>query len=136
GATLTAAVFGSLGGARRAASAVLAAVVPGVRPRPWGGHRADGASCVCVQSGTGFDGARGAAAAAPPVRRMVACGCAGALVESLRAGDLVAADGVVPLDAAGRAGTRLPAGCTPLAPGAPAAGLGLRPAALAPRTPA
>src|SRR5439155_142896 len=69
---------------------------------------ADGASCLVVQTGIGPARAAAAAAAAPPAGAFLACGCAGALVDWLVAGDLVAAESVVALGADGRPDERLP----------------------------
>src|SRR5205814_1928674 len=68
--------------------------------------------------------AAAAAAAAPPAGAFLACGCAGALVGWLVAGDLVTAESVIALEADGRAGERLPAAGAGLA--AWAAGRGFR----------
>src|SRR5207249_2987374 len=69
----------------------------------WRGRLADGASCLVVQTGIGPARAAAAAAAAPPAGAFLACGCAGALVGWLVAGDLVTAESVIALEAAGRA---------------------------------
>src|SRR5262245_33748292 len=103
------AVFAALGWERRAVTSALAEVGPAGSTRAWHGRLADGASCLVMQTGIGPERAGRIAAGAPPARRFLCCGCAGALVRSLRAGTLVAADGVLPLDDAGRAGARLPA---------------------------
>jgi len=118
------AVFAALDWERQAVTAALADVEPAGVDRAWRGGLADGAPCLVVQTGIGPDRAREAAAAAPPARLFVSCGCAGALVDWLRAGDLVAADGVIPLDAMGRPDPRLPAAGRPVA--AWAAGRGFR----------
>src|SRR2546422_308000 len=81
---------------------------PAGRPRPWRGRLADGASCLVVQTGIGPARAAAAAGAAPPAGAFLACGCAGALVDWLVAGDLVAAESVVALGADGRPDERLP----------------------------
>lgn len=94
---------------RRAVTAGLSDLVAGERPRTWYGRLGDGATCVVVQAGIGPERARAAVAALPPVEVLVACGCAGALAEWLRPGDLVAADAVVPVDPAGHPGEPLPA---------------------------
>src|SRR5881397_154728 len=99
------AIFTALGWERRAVTEALRAVEPAGRPRTWRGRLADGASCLVVQTGIGP--AR-AAAAAPPAGAFLACGCAGALVDWLVAGDLVAAESVVALGADGRPDERLP----------------------------
>src|SRR5256885_4760116 len=90
----------------------------------WRGRLADGASCLVVQTGIGRARAAAAAAAAPPAGAFLACGCAGALVGWLAAGDLVTAESVIALDSDGRAGERLPAAGAGLA--AWAAGSGVR----------
>jgi len=102
------AIFTALGWERRAVTEALRAVEPAGRPRTWRGRLADGASCLVVQTGIGPARAAAAAAAAPPAGAFLACGCAGALVDWLVAGDLVAAESVIALGADGRLGERLP----------------------------
>src|SRR2546428_8856802 len=103
------AIFPALGWERRAVTEALRAVEPAGRPRTWRGRLADGASCLVVQTGIGPVRAAAAAAAAPAAGVFLACGCAGALVDWLVPGDLVAAASVIALDAAGPPGERLPA---------------------------
>lgn len=102
------AIFTALGWERRAVTEALRAVEPAGRPRTWRGRLADGASCLVVQTGIGPARAAAAAAAAPPAGAFLACGCAGALVDWLVAGDLVAAESVIALGADGRPDERLP----------------------------
>jgi nucleoside phosphorylase len=102
-------IFTALGWERRAVTGALTGVEPGGRPRTWRARLADGASCLVVQTGVGLERAARAAADAPPARRFLACGCAGALDARVRVGDLVVADGVTLVDAAGAAIERLPA---------------------------
>ncbi|HUE31239.1 MAG TPA: hypothetical protein VMR79_10190 [Verrucomicrobiae bacterium] len=102
------AIFTALGWERRAVTGVLLAVEPAGPPRTWRGRLADGASCLVVQTGIGPARAAAAAAAAPPAGAFLACGCAGALVDWLVAGDLVAAESVIALGADGRPDELLP----------------------------
>ena len=105
------AIFAALGWERRAVTGALRAVEPAPGPA-WRGRLADGATCVVLQTGIGPSRAGAAAAAAPAAGVFLACGCAGALVDWLAAGDLIAAESVIALDANGRAAERLPAGGT------------------------
>jgi adenosylhomocysteine nucleosidase len=102
-------VFTALGWERRAVMAGLSAPEPAELPGSWRGRLGDGGSCLVVQTGIGPERAHRAAVAAPPARLFLACGCAGALVGWLRAGDLVAADSVVALGEGGRPASHLPA---------------------------
>src|SRR5881296_2065692 len=102
------AIFTALGWEQRAVTAALQAVEPAGPPRTWRGRLADGASCLVVQTGIGPARAAAAAAAAPPAGAFLACGCAGALVDWLVAGDLVAAESVIALGADGRPDECLP----------------------------
>src|SRR3989442_12785413 len=102
------AIFTALGWERRAVTEALRVVEPAGPPRAWRGRLADGASCLVVQTGVGPARAAAAAAAAPSAGTFLACGCAGALVDWLVAGDLVAAESVVALGADGRPDERLP----------------------------
>ena len=77
------AIFTALAWERRAVTAGLAGTSPGARPRTWVGRLREGGGCFVVQTGIGRDRARVAAAAAPPARAFLACGCAGALVDWL-----------------------------------------------------
>jgi len=104
------AIFTALGWERRAVTAGLSGVAAGDRPRTWLGRLGDGGACLVVQTGMGPDRARVAAAAVPPARLFLVCGCAGALVDWLRPGDLVAAERVLTLDRGGGASDRLTAG--------------------------
>jgi nucleoside phosphorylase len=119
------AIFAALGWERRAVTAALGRVEPAGRPRTWRGTLGDGASCLVVQTGLGLRRAGAAAEGAPPARRFLTCGCAGGLVASLRTGDLVAASGIIPFDAQGRAGNRLAAEHAELATWAATARLSL-----------
>jgi nucleoside phosphorylase len=103
------AIFAALGWERRAVTSALRGVEPAERPRTWRGRLGDGASCLVVQTGMGPARARAAAEQVPAARWFLACGCAGGLVPSLVAGDLVVAAEVRPLDATGNAGAPLPA---------------------------
>jgi adenosylhomocysteine nucleosidase len=96
------AIFTALAWERRAVTRGLAGIVTGDGPRVWRARLGDGASCLVVQTGIGPERARLAASGAPPARLFLACGCGGALVTWLRPGDLVAADGVVSLEAHAR----------------------------------
>lgn len=91
----------------------VAAEVVGARVRAggsaWRGVCADGVRCLVVRTGVGPVQARAAADAAPAAEVFVSAGCAGGLVDAVRAGDLVAATGVVVLDDAGGAVRRLAA---------------------------
>src|SRR2546428_13411276 len=102
------AIFSALGWGRRAVTGALRAVEPAGRPRTWRGRLADGASCLVVRAGMGPAGAAAAAGAAPPAGAFLACGCGGALVDWLVAGDLVAAESVIALGADGRPDECLP----------------------------
>jgi nucleoside phosphorylase len=117
-------IFAALAWERRAVTAALARLEPAGRARVWRGRLGDGAGCLVVQTGVGPERARRAAVEAPAARCFVACGCAGALAPWLGAGDLVAADAVVPLDGSGRPADPLPAAGAPLV--AWAAGRGVR----------
>src|SRR5437899_412615 len=108
------AIFAALGWERRAVTGALRAVEPAAGSA-WRGRLADGATCVVLQTGIGPSRAAAAAVAAPAAGVFLACGCAGALVDWLAAGDLIAAESVLALDANGRAAERLPAGGTALA---------------------
>src|SRR2546428_710012 len=104
------AIFSALGWGRRAVTGALRAVEPAGRPRTWRGRLADGASCLVVQTGIGPARAAAAAAATPPAGAFLACGCAGALVDWLVAGDPVAAENVIAPRAGGRPHQRRPGG--------------------------
>src|SRR6266576_3605159 len=112
-------IFTALGWERRAVIEALRTPEPSGQSGAWRGRLADGASCLVVQTGIGP-----ARAAAPAAGAFLACGCAGALVGWLVAGDLVTAESVIALEADGRAGERLPAAGAGLA--AWAAGRGFR----------
>ena len=118
------AIFTALGWERRAVTGALRSAETSGPSGAWRGRLADGASCLVVQTGIGRARAAAAAAAAPPAGAFLACGCAGALVGWLAAGDLVTAESVIALEADGRAGERLPAAGAGLA--AWAAGRGFR----------
>src|SRR5437762_5031926 len=117
-------IFTALGRARRTVTEALRTLDPSGPSGAWHGRLADGASCLVVQTGIGPARAAAAAAAAPPAGAFLACGCAGALVGWLVAGDLVTAESVIALEADGRARERLPAAGAGLA--AWAAGRGFR----------
>ena len=121
---LDVAVFTALGSERRAATEVLGAsrqTGSGI----WRGRLGDGGSCAVVQTGIGPARAQAAAAAIEPARVFVACGCAGALANGLRASDLVAAGSVLALDDGRGVSERLPAGADPLAAWAHSRGIDL-----------
>jgi adenosylhomocysteine nucleosidase len=121
---LDAAVFTALDWERHAVTAALRDVAPAARPRSWQGRTAGGTTWLVVQTGVGPARAASAAASAPPARLFVSAGAGGALADGLAAGDLVAADAIVVLDAAGRETRRIAAAGSVL--GAWAAGRGLR----------
>ncbi len=103
------AIFTALGWERRAVTAGLAGL-ESAGPQRWTAQLGGGAgTCVIAQTGLGRERARAAARAMPPARVFVSCGCAGALVDWLRPGDLVAATTIVPVDQAGGASEPLPA---------------------------
>jgi adenosylhomocysteine nucleosidase len=118
-------VFAALGWERRAVTEALTLSVPVGGPGRWQGRLQDGGSVIVVQTGVGLERARVAAASAPPARRFLACGCAGALAPWLQPGDLVAAERVVAVDAAGRTTERLPAASAEVAAWAASRGLRL-----------
>jgi adenosylhomocysteine nucleosidase len=103
------AIFTALDWERRAVAPGLVGLEAAATPRTWQGRLGDGSSCLVAQTGVGMERARTVAAGVPPARAFLACGCAGALADWLRAGDLVAGDAVTALDAAGRPAERLPA---------------------------
>src|SRR4029077_11113165 len=73
-----------------------------VGPNRWTARLGGGTgTCVIAQTGPGQERARAAARAMPPARIFMSCGCAGALVDWLRPGDLVAATSIVPIGRAG-----------------------------------
>ena len=109
------AIFAALPWERRTALGGLWGVEAGDTPRTWRGRLGDGAACLVVETGMGPARARAAAEAAPEAARFLAFGCAGGLVPGLAPGDLVAADALIVLDAAGRPGERLSADAAPLA---------------------
>src|SRR5947208_11857046 len=117
-------VFTALGWERRAVTEALRTLEPSGPSGAWRGRLADGASCLVVQTGIGPARAAAAAAAAPPAGAFLACGCAGALVGWLVAGDLVTAESVIALGADGRPDECLPGVGAGLA--AWAAGAGFR----------
>jgi nucleoside phosphorylase len=116
-------VFAALGWERRAVTRALGRVEPGDVPRTWRGRLPGGAACLVVQTGIGVDRARAAAGAVGPARGFLVAGCAGGLTDGLATGDLVVADGIVPLDAAGGAGSRLAVDAARLADALAAAGI-------------
>src|SRR5438874_2485004 len=82
------AIFTALGWERRAVTGALRSAETSGPSGAWRGRLADGASCLVVQTGIGRARAAAAAAAAPPAGAFLACGCAGALVGWLAAGEL------------------------------------------------
>ena len=102
------AIFTALDWERRAVASGVSRLEP-AGAGVWRGRLGDGGSCALVQTGIGPERARAAAGRLPAARAFLACGCAGALADWLRAGDLVAADTITVLDAAGGAAERLPA---------------------------
>ena len=102
------AIFAALGWERRAVVGALAEVAP-CGPGRWAGRLGDGCACLIIETGIGAERARRAADAAPAAGSFMGCGCAGALLPWLRAGDLVAGDRVIPFDAGGSTGGALPA---------------------------
>jgi len=109
------AIFAALGWERRAVTDSLPGRRDGVAPGTWCGRLGDGTSCVVVQTGVGRERARAAASAVPSVRLFLACGCAGALTDLLRAGDLVVAEAVDAVAAGGRVTERIAAHAPALA---------------------
>jgi nucleoside phosphorylase len=105
-------IFAPLGWERRALQVGLREVHPASGARRWSGRLGDGATCLLVQAGVGFGRAAAIAAGVPPAGLFVTCGCAGALTPALRTGDVIAADAVLGIDAAGGATDRLPATAT------------------------
>jgi len=102
------AIFAALRWERQAVLGALADV--GIcGPGRWGGRLGDGRACLVIETGIGAERASRVAATAPVAGCFMTSGCAGALVPWLHAGDLVAADRVIPFDAAGRPGGALPA---------------------------
>jgi adenosylhomocysteine nucleosidase len=97
-------VFAALGWEARAALDALQGVEP-LGLRSWRGFLGDGAAVRVLQIGVGLDRAERGAAAAADAGLYLSCGCAGALDPTLRAGDLVVADRVMPLDRTRRLGT-------------------------------
>lgn len=119
-------MFAALGWEARAVVAGLAAPEAAGQPGAWRGHLGDGASALVVATGIGPARAARAVASAPAGRLLATVGCAGALVASLRAGDLVLANALVPLDGAGRPGAPVPVGGEAVATWAIRRGLALR----------
>jgi len=119
------AIFAALGWERRAVAEALSDVMPS-GPGRWDARLGDGRRCLLTETGMGAGRAGRAAAAAPVAGCFMTAGCAGGLVPWLRAGDLVAADSVVPFDAPGRPGAALPAAADGLAVWAAARGFRLQ----------
>jgi 4-hydroxy-3-methylbut-2-enyl diphosphate reductase len=90
------AIFAALGWERRAATAGVASLEP-AGARQWSAAVGAG-RCLFVQTGLGQERAGAAARDVPPVALFVSCGCAGALVDWLRPGDVVLASQIVPVD--------------------------------------
>jgi nucleoside phosphorylase len=95
-------VFAALAWEARAALDALQGVEP-LGPRRWRGFLGDGVAVRVLQIGVGLDRAERRAAEAADAGLYLSAGCAGALDPGLRAGDVVIADRILPLDAAGRA---------------------------------
>src|SRR5262245_23383832 len=93
-------VFAALGWEARAALDALQGVETD-GPRRWRGYLGDGGDVRVFQVGVGPERARMAANAVPDARFFVSAGCAGALASGLRAGDIVLADRLHVIDAAG-----------------------------------
>jgi len=91
------AIFAALGWERRAATAGVASLEP-AGERRWSATLG-AEQLLFVQTGLGQERARAAACDVPPAALFVSCGCAGALVDWLRPGDLVLASHIVPVDA-------------------------------------
>jgi adenosylhomocysteine nucleosidase len=119
------AIFTALAWERRAVLAVLRDVAPASTARTWHGRLADGTSCLVAQTGVGPEHARRVASAAPEARLFLSSGCAGALVDDLRPGDVVVADGVAELDASGAATERFAVDSAALTRWAHASNLGI-----------
>jgi len=119
-------VFAALAWEVRAATQALSGIQPAGRPGTWRGYLGDGVSCLVVRTGLGLDRARLAVEASPPARLLVSAGCAGALRDDLRAGDVVLADAVVRLDRDLRTAERLPAASAGLMPWATSRGFAAR----------
>jgi nucleoside phosphorylase len=94
-------VFAALGWEARAALDALQGVEP-VGLRAWRGYLGDGAAVRVLQTGVGFERARRVAADVGIAGLFLSCGCAGALVPGMGAGDLVIGDRIVELDAVGQ----------------------------------
>jgi nucleoside phosphorylase len=104
------AIFTALGWERRAVTAALGAVEP-VATRRWT-RASGGVRYLVVQTGVGQERARVAAQDVPSVALFLCCGCAGALVDWLRPGDIVLASEIFPVDRECRAADPLPADAT------------------------
>jgi adenosylhomocysteine nucleosidase len=109
------AIFTALDWERRAVAPGLVGLEAAATSRTWRGRLGDGSSCLVAQTGVGAERARTVAASIPPARAFLVCGCAGALADWLRPGDLVAGDAVTALDTAGRPVEQLPAAAAMLA---------------------
>jgi nucleoside phosphorylase len=123
-------VFAALGWEARAALDALQGV-EALGPRVWRGYLGDGAGVRVLQIGVGLERAERAVAAAAAAGLYVSCGCAGALLGGLHAGDLVLGDRVVPLDRDGRALGEIPLDARPLATFSAARGIPVRVSAVA-----
>jgi len=119
-------IFAPLGWERRALQGGLGELRPAAGLRRWSGRLGDGATCLLVQAGVGFGRATTVAAGVPPAGLFITCGCAGALVPTLRTGDVVAGDSVLRLDTTLETADRLPATAEPTATWARAHGLPLQ----------
>jgi adenosylhomocysteine nucleosidase len=100
-------LFAALGWEAGAALDALQGVEP-VGPRRWRGYLGDGAEVRVLQVGIGLDRAERAVGEAGRAGLYLSCGCAGALVPGLSAGDLLVADRIVALDRSGRAVREFP----------------------------
>ena len=118
-------VFAALAWEARAALDALQGV-EAQGARSWRGFLGDGAAVRVLQIGVGLDRAERRAAEASTAGFYLSCGCAGALDPVLRAGDLVVADRVLPLDRKGRVGAAMPVEAEALADWSAARGLALR----------
>jgi nucleoside phosphorylase len=108
------AVFAALGWERRLVTKALAGASR-MQAGRWVGTLGDGGSCLVIQPGVGPIRAAEQASIVPAAGVLVTCGCAGALVPWLRAGDLVVATSVLEVDAGGRSRATLPAASDALA---------------------
>jgi adenosylhomocysteine nucleosidase len=118
-------VFAALAWEARAALDGLQGVEP-LGVRAWRGFLGDGAAVRVLQIGVGLDRAERRAADAADAGLYLSVGCAGALDPTLRAGDLVLADRIVPLDRTGRIRAAVPVDPTGIAVWSMARGIAVR----------